>query len=74
MLKFILRAFSQTLPDSDVNCDVQCVSVNPVFATSIPCPPIPESAIGTGDGDWTNADLLAAVCEATGQNVELPEA
>jgi len=67
-MRYVLKSFSQTLPNSPVNVDVQAVSDDPAFAASIRCDPIEGLP-----GDFTNEDLLAAVEKQTGQIVELPE-
>lgn len=66
-MKYVLRAFSQVLPDEAVNVDVQFVQDNPKVVASIACPPIVMT-----QPNWTNEDLLKAVSEAVGQKVELP--
>lgn len=67
MVKYYLMAFSQALPDSPIMVNVQAVSDKPKYSSSIDCPPIEGLP-----PDFTNEDLLKAVSEATGLEVELP--
>jgi len=69
-MKYILRAASFTLPDSDINVDVIAYQETPVLINqSIACPPIPAASLPP---DWTNEQLLAVVANTLKLPVELP--
>lgn len=67
-MKFVLTQFAQTLPEGAVAVEVLAVDEVVGIRTAITCPPIEGLS-----AQFDNAELLAAVCKATGHDVTLPE-